>query len=182
VVNAAREARWVWTGRRMDEREAIERARASFLDDRTVHGCAETTFITLKAAFGLPDPDDAGAAMALNGGIAYSGGTCGAVSGAALAVGILAERRIADHQVAKRVARRIIVRLMDDFRLAHGAINCRDLIGLDLRAPGAHREFIDSGVWRERCMDQIEFAVRALLPLADEATWARAVDALGGPE
>ena len=42
---------------------------------------------------GIDAPTDASAAMAFNGGIAYSGGPCGAITGAAMAVGLLAEQR-----------------------------------------------------------------------------------------
>ena len=73
--------------------EAVSMARERYLDDRHAYGCAETVFTVLKSAYGLPDEADPSAASALNGGIAYSGGTCGALTGAALAVGLLAERR-----------------------------------------------------------------------------------------
>ena len=53
--------------------------------------------MVLKEAFGLPDPLDPSAAMTLNGGVAYSGGVCGAISGASLAVGLLASRRFKSH-------------------------------------------------------------------------------------
>jgi C_GCAxxG_C_C family probable redox protein len=159
-------------GRRED---AVETARRLFLDERNLYGCAETTFVVLKAAFGLEDPADPSPAMALNGGVAYGGGTCGAISGAALALGMLAGRRIADHGHAKRVARELTVELMDAFRAAHGAVDCRDLLGVDLRAPGAHEAFIAGGAWRDRCMAQIEFAVARTAPLADAATWWDAV-------
>lgn len=164
----------------MDEREAVRLARRLFLDPSNVYGCAEATFIVLKTAWGLDDPEDSTAAMALNGGIAYSGGTCGAISGAALAVGMLAGRRVEDHREAKRAARLVIAGLMDDFRETHGELDCRALIGLDLRAPGSHEAFIASGIWQTRCMRQIEFAVRRLLPLADPATWERTVADLEG--
>ncbi len=159
--------------------DAVETARRLFLDSDNAYGCAETTFVVLKRAFGLDDPDDPSAAMALNGGVAYAGGTCGAISGAALALGLLASRRSAGHRDAKRLARGLTARLIDDFRAEHGAVDCRDLIGLDLRRPGAHDAFIESGVWRERCMRQIEFAVRRLAPLADELLWEEAVAAIG---
>jgi C_GCAxxG_C_C family probable redox protein len=165
----------------MAEDEAVGIARSYYLDDRHVYGCAETTFVVLKGAYGLEDPMDSAAAMALNGGIAYGGGACGAVTGAALAIGILAERRIEDHGQAKRAARELTSRLMDAFRAEHGALDCRDLIGYDLRAPGAHDAFIAGGTWREGCMRQIEFVIRNMAPLADEATWAAALRALDPP-
>jgi C_GCAxxG_C_C family probable redox protein len=154
---------------------ATQAARRLFLDDRNLYGCAETTFVVLKAAFGLDDPADPSPAMALNGGVAYGGGTCGAVTGAALAVGMLAGRRITDHRQAKLVARELTAELMDAFRSAHGALDCRDLLGIDLRAPGAHDAFIAGGAWRDRCMVQIEFAVGRMAPLGDPDTWRDAV-------
>jgi C_GCAxxG_C_C family probable redox protein len=158
-----------------DTAEAIERARACFLDDTNYYGCAETTFVVLKEAFGLPDSGDSSAAMAINGGVAYSGGMCGPISGSAMAVGMLAERRMGDHFAAKRTARLLTQRLLDDFVREYGSLDCRDLIEVDLRAPGQHAAFIASDIWRDRCMRQIEFAVRLMAPLADLTTWKRAV-------
>jgi C_GCAxxG_C_C family probable redox protein len=162
----------------MTQPDVVQVARSYFLDDRHVYGCAETTFVVLKGAYGLDEPMDSGAAMALNGGIAYGGGACGAVTGAALAVGMLAARRIDDHRRAKWVARELTARLVDEFRAAHGALDCRDLTGFDLRAPGAHDAFIAGGTWRDGCMRQVEFVVRRMAQLADEATWEATVRAL----
>ncbi len=147
---------------------ARRRAREVFLDDANTYGCAETTYIVLKEAFGLPDPADSSAAMALNGGIAYSGATCGAVTGAALAAGQLVARRIADHREAKRVARRVTADLLAAFEAGFGATTCRALTGVDLSTDEGHRAFIEGGAWRDGCMRQVEMAVARLAPLADE--------------
>ena len=159
----------------MAESAVVKAARSLFLDEGHVHGCAETAFVVLKGAYCLDDPTDASAAMALNGGVAYSGGACGAITGAALAIGILAERRIDDHRRAKTIARRMVAALMDEFGAAHGAVDCRALVGYDLRAPGGHAAFMASGIWRDRCMRQIEFVVARMAALADEVAWAEAV-------
>lgn len=157
------------------ERDAIRLARACYLDESCQFGCAETVLVVLKGAYGLDDPMDSSAAVALNGGLAWSGGLCGALTGAALAVGMLAERRIDDHARAKLVAREVVATLLDEFRAEHGAVDCRDLVGCDLRAPGGHEAFLAGGAWREGCMRQIEFVVARLAPLADTAAWDRAV-------
>jgi C_GCAxxG_C_C family probable redox protein len=151
--------------------EAAARARTIFLEDSHPYGCAETAFIVLKEAFGLPDPGDPSAAMALNGGVAYSGGICGALSGASLAVGLLASRRFETHSEAKREAREVIAGLIHDFRAGYGATDCRDLLGREIRSPEQHQAFIDSGIWRIQCMSQIEFVVRALAVLPGGKAW-----------
>jgi C_GCAxxG_C_C family probable redox protein len=163
-------------------RDAVDDVRRLYLDEAHAHGCAEAAFVALKGALGLPAPDDASAAMALNGGIAYSGGTCGAITGAALAIGLLSASRIDDHRAAKGTARRIVARLMDDFEAAHGALDCRTLTGHRLRTPEEHDAFIASGVWRRGCMRQLEFVVARIAPLADAATWAETLATLEAGE
>ena len=131
--------------------------------------------MVLKTVYGLDDPMDPAPAIALNGGIGYSGGMCGSLTGAALAVGMLAERRLHDHARAKVIARELVADTLETFRAEHGALDCRDLIGYDLRVPGGHAAFIASGLWRSHCMGQIETIVGHLAGLADPVAWERAV-------
>jgi C_GCAxxG_C_C family probable redox protein len=162
----------------MKKENCIRKARQTFITEENTYGCAETTFMVLKEAFGLPDPDDTSAAMALNGGVAYSGGICGAISGAAMAVGLLAERRIADHKEAKRTARRIIARYMQEFQRDFKSLNCRDLIGLDISREAEHYQFIESGIWKTTCMGQIEYAIDKLFSLRELQVWQQTVEAV----
>jgi C_GCAxxG_C_C family probable redox protein len=162
----------------MDEQQAVEQARAIFVTEDNTHGCAETTLMVLQQAYGLPAATDSSPAMALNGGVAWSGGCCGAITGAAMAVGRLAAQRIADHKQAKRVARSIIIRLMDDFRVAYDHVNCRDLLGLDISSEEGHAAFIEGQVWHTVCMNQIEFSLRKLVALHDEQIWRETISRL----
>ena len=131
--------------------------------------------MVLKEAWGLPDPTLSDAAMALNGGIAYRGGPCGAITGAALALGVLAGSRFDDHREAKTAARRLTAAAASDFEQEFGSIACRDLIGMNISTDDGHHAFIASGIWRDRCMRQVEHAVRLLAPLADPDVFAAAV-------
>jgi C_GCAxxG_C_C family probable redox protein len=162
----------------MNQQQVIELARVTFLTETNTYGCAETSFIVLKHAFGLPNPGDTSMAMALNGGVACWGSVCGVITGAALAVGQLAKQRIAHHKHAKRIARRIINRLMIEFAAENGSIACLDLIQRDIRNPEDHARFIEEGVWREICMRQIEFSVTRLFRLHDVSVWEQTISEL----
>jgi C_GCAxxG_C_C family probable redox protein len=155
----------------MTEQEAIDLARATFITKENTHGCAETTLIVLQQAYGLPGAADSAPAMALNGGVAWSGGPCGAITGAAMAVGRLSAQRIDDHREAKRAARAIIARLMSEFRARYGHTDCSALIGLDISTPEGHAAFIEGQVWHTVCMDQLEFVLHRLVALRDEEVW-----------
>lgn len=157
---------------------AVETARSAFLRDDNFYGCAESTLVALQHVYGLPDPDDSSAAVVLNGGVAYSGGICGAVSGAALAVGKLAGVRIGDHRQAKRVARQLIQQLMVEFREEFSSTDCRELIDYEISDRAEHDAFIAGNVWRTTCMQQIEFSVSRLGLLADEQVWIEELAAL----
>jgi C_GCAxxG_C_C family probable redox protein len=159
--------------------EATEIARSTFLRDDNYYGCAESALVALQTIFGLENEGDSSAATALNGGIAYSGGMCGAISGAAMALGRLAEQRDNDHREAKRVARRLTQQLITDFEAEFSSSDCRDLIDYKISIPAQHDAFIASNVWRTTCMRQIEFSVSKLAALADENVWNNQVAILG---
>jgi C_GCAxxG_C_C family probable redox protein len=161
-----------------DQPDPRPEIRRLFLSQRDPHGCAETAVLVLHQQLGLADPSLGPAAMALNGGVAYSGGTCGALTGAAMTLGRLASERISDRSVAKRVARELTASVIDEFRAANGATDCRTLIGVDLCAPGGHEAFIAAGTWRRDCLRRIELVVDRVAPLADETAWAEAVTAV----
>lgn len=156
--------------------------RAHFLAAGLPYGCAETVLLVLQQEFGIDDPTDGAAAMALNGGVAYSGGTCGAITGAAIALGLLARERVGDRARAKRLARTLAASVVDDVVAVDGATDCRALTGVDLRAPGGHDAFIASGLWRRDCLRRLERVVDRLAPLAEPAAWAAHVAELEVPD
>ena len=133
-----------------------------FLRDDNAYGCAETTYMVLKKIFGLRNPMDSSPAMVFNGGFAYSGGLCGALTGAALAIGELAGREIADHQRAKREARKVMQRVVEQFIQHFGSSRCMELTGYDFTIEGAHHRFIEDRTWRVTCTAQIVFVVQFL--------------------
>lgn len=145
----------------MTEQEAIDLARSLFLRDDNLYGCAETTSLVLEQAYGLPV--DVSPAMALNGGVGWSGGVCGAISAAALVAGRLAARKVPDHKQAKSLARSMVAELMHEFQARYGATDCRQLTGLDISTAEGHAAFLAAGKWRTDCMDQIAFVIRRLL-------------------
>ncbi|MCJ7825722.1 MAG: C-GCAxxG-C-C family protein [Anaerolineales bacterium] len=73
------------------------------------------------------------------------------------------------------MARSIIMRLMDDFRVEYDHVNCRDLLGLDISSKEGHAAFIEGQVWHTVCMNQIELSLRKLIVLQDEQVWRETI-------
>jgi C_GCAxxG_C_C family probable redox protein len=164
----------------MAESEIRERARALFLDDDQLYGCAETMLLVLERRFRLHDRVSSSAVMALNGGVAYAGEICGVLSGGAVAAGLVAAQSEPDHVTAKRRARKATAQLITDFREEFGTVICRDLIGCDLSSDEQHDAFMDGGLWRTVCMRQIEFAATRLAALLEEPGSDEAAARSGG--
>ena len=150
-----------------------QRVRELFLEDEGLHGCAETSLVALQEHYGLPNAGDSSPALVLNGGIAYSGSTCGALTGAALAVGRLAAERIPDHREAKRTARALIQGVMAEFNERFGADDCRTLTGWDMVAD--HDAFMEDGSWKTNCTTMIEFVMDRLGDLVEMDKWEAAL-------
>jgi len=151
--------------------QAIIAARKYFLRNDNSYGCAESTYIALKTVFELSSPENSSPAMVLNGGIAYSGSMCGAITGACLAVGELAELMLKDHQNAKKQARIIIQKVIEEFKEQFFSDQCGNLIPYQISIPSEHEKFIASGIWKIICMQQIEFVVARLAPFKEKSMW-----------
>lgn len=101
-----------------------------------------------------------GVATALGGGIARLGHTCGCLTGAALALGVLAGRRAPGDEALKA---RVYDRTQDFFQrfeARFGSTECRALTGVDFRDP-ADRERYDAAA-KDRCRAMVAWVVAEL--------------------
>jgi C_GCAxxG_C_C family probable redox protein len=90
---------------------------------------------------------------------------CGAVSASSVCLGLRHRCSLADKEKAKesRAAIRLYAAgLVKGFRDTFGHINCMDLIGMDFSKPGQYQKFLVSGIWKEKCVKYLEFAVEKL--------------------
>lgn len=102
-----------------------ERARELF--DSKQHNCAESVFLAINEVFngGLDQATAARIATGLGGGLGATGGTCGALTGGVLAIGLIAG---ADPSVSRRKKiYPLAAALQERFTQRFGTICCRDL-------------------------------------------------------
>lgn len=88
----------------------------------------------MNRAFGCPAKPEEHAAGPLAGGIAGNGYQCGLVWGSALAAGAEAFRCFGAGPRAEAAALGAARRIVESFRARNGAVDCRELTGMDLRA------------------------------------------------
>jgi C_GCAxxG_C_C family probable redox protein len=122
--------------------------------------CAQSTFAVFAEDYGLDEKDALRIASAFGGGCHY-GGTCGAVTGAAAVIGLKYGNIVSDPDIYMQ-CREKVREFMDIFRDEHGAINCSDLLGIDMADPGGRDRAKEMGLFETQCHDYIKFAVKTL--------------------
>jgi len=89
------------------------------------------------------------------GGGMFRGDTCGAVTGALIAIGLAFgdDDELAHDKVAQFRAK---------FTERFGALNCRDLVGYDFSVPGERDKAMEAGATIEKCPDFVTCALEIL--------------------
>ena len=109
------------------------------------------------------------AGTAFNGGIGgQQQASCGAVSSGAVCLGLRHRCSSEDKQKAKQArldARQDANELVRSFTERFGTITCFDLVGIDFSKPGGYQQFQESGIWKERCDNYVQFVIEKLYEL-----------------
>lgn len=126
--------------------------------------CSQAVFSVYAEQWGL----DRDAAMkisdAFGGGMAI-GHTCGAVSGAVMAIGLKYGRTKADDDAAKQKTRALIREFVEKFTGQHGSIICKQLLGYDITIPEEAAAAEEKELFSTLCPKLIEDAVNIINPM-----------------
>ena len=113
---------------------------------------------------------------AFNGGIGgQQQAPCGAVSASTVCLGLRHRCSLAEKERAKQArldARQDASELVRSFTEKFGTIICRDLVGLDFSKEGAYRQFLESGIWKEKCDNYVQFVIEKLYELDERRSVA----------
>jgi C_GCAxxG_C_C family probable redox protein len=106
--------------------------------------------------------------LALNISCGFGGGmgrlqeTCGAVTGSFMVLGIYNGKKFADNNDKKEATYAMIQNFSKQFKLIHGATDCRSLIKCDLRTEKGHHFAIENNLFEVICEKCISDSIRIL--------------------
>jgi C_GCAxxG_C_C family probable redox protein len=126
----------------------VARAEALFLEG---YACSQAVLVAFASRLGLAEDVAAGVASAFGGGMARNGWTCGALTGALMAVGLHAGNRTADGVARKDDAYARANDLVARFVREHGATDCRRLVVYDIGDPVQREQATAAGVFKTVC-------------------------------
>lgn len=128
--------------------ERSEKAAASF---REGFNCAQSVLSAFSEAYRLRRHDALRVAGAFGGGMAHTGATCGAVTGALMVLGLrYGKTEAADNEARERCVARGKA-FLEAFEARFGSCSCRALLGYDLSAPGQIEAAREAGVLGTVC-------------------------------
>jgi C_GCAxxG_C_C family probable redox protein len=132
----------------IDPNQLADRAEELF---REGYACSQAVLMACATHLDLPPLVAARAASAFGGGMARHGWTCGAVTGAMMAIGYHAGNETAGEKDQKDDSYARIARMVDAFRAEHGATECSRLLGLSISDPVQRQAASDAGLFKTVC-------------------------------
>ena len=138
-----------------DIEQVGERAEKLFTQG---YNCAESVLAAAAESMGLQCDCIPGVATGMGGGLGHTGHACGAVSGAAMAIGLAsARKKLADHAAEKRWANELGAEMVAAFKRKFDAVNCRDLIGINFAEAGWAEKYTQKNC-KQSCCGFVRFA------------------------
>lgn len=132
----------------IDPIQLADRAEELFKEG---YACSQAVLMACAPHLDLPPSIAARAASAFGGGMARHGWTCGALTGAMMAIGYHAGNATADEKVQKDESYARIARLVEAFRAEHGATDCSRLLGISIGDPAQRQSASDAGLFKTLC-------------------------------
>jgi len=123
--------------------------------------CAQSVLISFCEELGLNKDLTLKVARAFGGGMGQSKGTCGAVTGAYMVLG-LALKPTGDYMKDRAEMAKTMGEFNRKFIALHGALNCTDLCGYDLSVPEQAAEARQKNVFATTCPALVRDAARIL--------------------
>jgi C_GCAxxG_C_C family probable redox protein len=127
---------------------------------RNMFNCAQSVFTVFGTDYGLSEDDCLKTGCAFGAGMGRQQMTCGAVTGALMALGLKYGRGSADPEQQKDVAYVKTRQFFSEFSRIHGTLSCRELMdGLDMNDPDDYQKMIDRGLFVTHCRKYVTDAV-----------------------
>ena len=121
------------------------------------NNCAQAMLAAYAKDYGLDADTALSVAVGFGGGMGRLQETCGAVSGAIMALGLNSRFKEGDGRDKIDEVYAKVRSFVEDFKREKGTIKCRELLGCDLLSEEGHKYFVEHKL-RENCRGYIKLA------------------------
>jgi C_GCAxxG_C_C family probable redox protein len=129
--------------------------------------CSQAILSAFSHRFDLPEETAFRIAAPFGAGIGRMGGTCGAVSGAYMVIGLKYGHISAEDLESKEKAYQVARMFAERFRARLGSLECRELLGYDLSKPEELQRIREIGLFQTRCPELVHASAEVLAELLE---------------
>ncbi len=130
--------------------------------------CSESTLMGLAEAFGIKERCIPRIATGLGDGLGGCGDSCGALTGAAMAISLKFGRESAEDLESKTLCYHKVRQLVEAFEKEFGSARCIDLIEVDMRTPEGMARARELDLHNKVCPAFVGFAADMAQRLIEE--------------
>jgi C_GCAxxG_C_C family probable redox protein len=124
--------------------------------------CAQAVCVTYAEHFGLDHETALRVAAGFGGGMGRLAGTCGAVSGAFMVLGLKHGAVHADDKASKENAYAQVREFAQQFTERHASLLCKELLGCDISTPEGREQAREQQLSTTRCPQFVQDAAEIL--------------------
>lgn len=124
--------------------------------------CSQAIFTAFRQADLLDEPAALKLACVFGAGVACTGGTCGAVSGALMAISMRHGRGDVESVDAKTKTYALGRQFMDAFKQQHGSCVCEELLGMNIGIPEDMAKAQQQHLFETKCYALVKSAAEIL--------------------
>lgn len=148
----------------------MDRADKAIKYFRNKFNCSQSVFTVLGTGYGLSESDCLKASCAFGAGMGRQQLTCGAVTGALMAIGMRYGKAIGDPEECKLLTYEKTREFFTEFKKKHGTVTCRELLnGLDINDPDDYRKINEQGLFDTLCEQYVRDAVGIAEEISEKA-------------
>lgn len=135
--------------------EAVKRHQGGF-------SCAQAILATYGPELGMDRETALKIAGGFGSGMGRMAGTCGAVTGAFMVIGLVHGMTKEGDQKQKEISYELVRRFAGKFRERNRTLECRELMGVDVSTPGGLAVASEKNIFRTVCPKYVQDAAEIL--------------------
>lgn len=114
--------------------------------------CAQAVFSAFCEQYGMGKEEAFRVSCAFGGGLSHTNGTCGAVTGACMAIGLKYGKSREGDDAAKDRTYALTQEFVRRFTARNGSVSCTELLGADLSTPEGMKAMKEGSLRKTKCM------------------------------
>ncbi|MHA1987048.1 MAG: C-GCAxxG-C-C family protein [Promethearchaeota archaeon] len=137
----------------------VEEAVSSFADG---FSCSQSIVSAYGTEFGLDREKALKISTGFGGGMGRLGGTCGAVTGAIMVIGLKYGRVTIEDMESKEKTYELVREFIDKFKEINGSTSCNKLLDCDINTSEGVRHAMENNLFKTLCPDFVRTSAEIL--------------------